>query len=87
MTTWLPLALVIVGLALVIIGTFMSLADWNKRHRLEARSEDHALGEVFEGLAKLFDALKGYPPGAQMTAFGIVLIVLGGLFGGVVAIK
>jgi len=87
MTTWIPLTIVIVGLVLILLGAYMSLADWNKKHRSESHSESHGLDKTFEGFAKLLEAMKHYPIGAQMIVFGIVLIIIGGVFGGVVALK
>jgi hypothetical protein len=35
------------------------------------------------GLAKLAEALKDYPPGQKLIVWGIVVLIIAGLFGGV----
>jgi hypothetical protein len=50
---------------------------------LEIGSKEAALGDTFAGLAKLLEALKGYPPGQVMIVLGIVLLIIGGMLAGV----
>jgi hypothetical protein len=41
------------------------------------------LAEELSGLAKVADAIKGFPLGQQLIVWGIVILIIGGLFGGV----
>jgi hypothetical protein len=84
------LVLVGLGVALIIVGAAISVADWNQRRRQQQEkvtkgviTEATGLDETLKGLAKLADALKGYPLGMQMIVWGIVVLVIAGIFGGV----
>lgn len=85
------LILVFLGIALILVGTFVSLKEW---HREQQAKKDAAakegvvtdqagIGETLQGLAKLADALKNHPLGMQLIIVGITLITLGGILGGV----
>ena len=74
----------VVGVILIVVGAMMSIADWNRRRKSQKKEgefETDELGaaEVLEGLAKLFDALKDYPLGRFIMAFGLVLILIGAI--------
>ncbi len=80
--TWL------VGLVLIVVGAALSIADWNRKQRARRAppgkpgdfvSEEAGAGEVLEGLAKLFDAIKGYETGRFLMALGFSLVVLGAI--------
>jgi hypothetical protein len=76
--------LVAVGLGLIIIGTVISVLEWNKLHKPKPKGE--VVTEptsALEGLAKLADALKGHPLGMQLIIAGIGVLVIAGVFGGV----
>lgn len=79
--------LVGLGVALIIIGCYISIVDWKRRHRPVAEdgvvTEGTSLAETLEGLAKLADALKGHPLGMQLIIVGIVLLVIAGIYGGI----
>jgi uncharacterized membrane protein len=86
------LVLIGIGVALIIIGTYVSLYEWKKQQaRLESEkakreevvTEAAGLGETLEGLAKLAEALKKHKLGMQLIIVGIVLITIGGLLGGI----
>jgi hypothetical protein len=80
------LALTGVGTFLIIVGVWVSLAD--RKRSLEKRgvqTEGNA-GPDLEGLAKLADALRHYPPGMQLIFLGIVLMLAGGATGGVASL-
>ena len=47
----------------------------------EARSD--ALKDDIEAFTKLLVALQGYPTGQQMIVFGILILIIAGVFGGV----
>jgi hypothetical protein len=88
------LVVIVVGLLLIVAGLYVSLAEWNaeQNRRLRAQRkpgvETDPLGapEVLEGLAKLADALKHHRLGFQLIIFGIALVIIGGMLGGVAAI-
>jgi hypothetical protein len=72
--------LVGLGILLILLGVYLSLQDWERNAKPKAKAP---LGEELKGLAKLADALKGYPLGMQLIVWGIVIILVGALFGGV----
>jgi uncharacterized membrane protein len=76
--TWL------LGVVLVVLGTSLSLADWRKKRRQATRpgtfqTDELSVPETLTALAKLFEALKGYPLGRYLIAIGLVLILLGAI--------
>jgi hypothetical protein len=79
--------LVGLGVALIILGAVISVADWNRRHKQKETkgviTEPTGLDETIKGLAKLADALKGYPLGMQLIVWGVVVLVIAGIFGGI----
>ncbi len=79
------LFLVGLGALLILLGAFMSLVDWNSK-RGGPSFAPGGLGGSLEGLSKLLDAMKNYPPGQKMIVFGIVILILGGLWGGVTSL-
>ena len=81
------LVLVAVGCALIALGAFMSWRDWDAKHRLEMKTEAHGLDKTLGSLAKLLEAMKGYPLGQQMIVFGIVVLLIAGLFGGITGLE
>jgi hypothetical protein len=81
------LVLVAVGILLILLGAYITLKDWNRKLEGKTGAERNALEGTLDGLAKLLKALQGYPLGQQLIVWGIVLLFLGGLFGGVAALK
>jgi hypothetical protein len=77
------LVLVAVGVLLILLGAWMSLKEWNKARFLKIQTEPKALDDTLEGLAKLLEALKSYPAGQKLIVFGIVILIIAGIFGGV----
>lgn len=86
------LLLVAVGVALIAIGTYISLHEWRREQRRQAQAmarsgevkeEAAGVGEAFEGLAALAEALRDHKLGMQLIIVGIALITLGGIMGGV----
>ena len=74
----------VIGVILIVVGATLSIADWNRRRQSQKKegefeTEELGTAEVLEGLAKLFDALKEYPLGRFMMAFGLVLILIGAI--------
>lgn len=58
--------LVGVGVLLILLGAYKSVKDWeNKLERLPVDRKQTKLAEALNGLAKLADAIKGYPPRQQ----------------------
>jgi hypothetical protein len=77
------LALTVVGMVLVGIGVYVSLSDRRRSHaKLEVQGTSGELG----GLAKLAEALRGYPLGLQFIFLGIACMIAGGGVGGFSAI-
>jgi hypothetical protein len=84
--------LVGLGVLLIVTGVIVSLIDWNRRNRpkrVEGKVVTDATGlpETLTGLAKLADALKGHALGMQLVMLGIVVLIIGGIFGGVAQLK
>ena len=81
------LVLVGVGILLILLGAYMSLRDWNRRLEGLPDAERNAIGGALEGLTKLAEALKNYPLGQQLIVWGILIVIIGGLMGGVGGLK
>jgi hypothetical protein len=76
--------LVGVGTLLILIGVYISVVDWQKKlDELPVDRKQARLAEELSGLAKVADAIKGFPLGQQLIVWGIVILIIGGLFGGV----
>ncbi|MGC2163128.1 MAG: hypothetical protein WA634_14545 [Silvibacterium sp.] len=82
------LVLVAVGVLLILLGAWLSLAEWKKAHPtvtnpavIGAKAEN--LGDTLSGLAKVLDAMKDYPAGQRLIVLGILVLVIAGLFGGI----
>lgn len=76
--------LVLVGLVLIGIGTYLSIADWNADRRPTAppgtfETTPTSAADVLAGLAKVFEALRDYPIGRFMIAIGFAMVVLGAI--------
>lgn len=72
------------GVLLILIGICVSLAEWKRQQQRETgriRTDELALKETLEGLAKLADALKGHRLGMQLIIAGMALILIGGSIG------
>lgn len=79
--------LVGLGTLLILLGAYMSVREWKKKlDELPVDRKQAKLGEQLSGLAKLADALKNYPRGQQMIVWGIVILIIAGMFGGVAGI-
>ena len=76
------LVLVAVGTLLIVLGAYISLKDWQAK-RAPSSPAASAVSESLDGLAKLADALKSYPLGQQLVVWGIVVLIVAGVFGGV----
>jgi len=74
--------LVGVGVLLILLGAFMSLRDWHEKLDEKPASKPQSLDKTLVSLTKLAVAISGYPVGQQLIVWGIVIIVIGGLFGG-----
>lgn len=78
------LVLMGLGVFLVVVGVYVSLAEWRRQRQREAgriKTDELALKESLQGLAKLADALKGHPLGMQLIIVGMTLILIGGSVG------
>ena len=74
--------LVAVGVLMILAGVYMSLEDWKKKHAGEIRTRPESLEGALTALGKLADAVKTYPPGQQLIVWGIVVLIIAGVFGG-----
>ncbi len=79
------LVLVGVGILLILLGAWLSLAEWKRANPAAIAARD--LGETLTGLARLLDALKDYPVGRQLIVLGIVILIIAGIFGGVSGLR
>jgi len=83
------LIIVIVGICIIVIGVTLAFHDWKAKQRAEApkrsgvRTEAAGLGKTIGALAKLAKALESYPLGMQLVFVGVLVIIIGGVFGGV----
>jgi uncharacterized membrane protein len=77
------LVLVVVGVLLILLGAWMSLNDWKREHANKIGAKKDSLEKTLTGLTKLLEALKTYPTGQRLIVFGIVVLIIAGLFGGV----
>ncbi len=79
--------LVGLGVMLITVGCVIAVLDWRRRNRPTsdggATAQAAGISEALTALAKLADALKGYPLGMQLIIAGIVVLVIAGVFGGV----
>jgi hypothetical protein len=78
-----PLLLVGVGVLLILLGAWMSLRTWQATRAGQVGVRPESPEGVLTGLAKLLEAMKTYPPGQQMIVFGLLLVIVGGLWGGI----
>jgi uncharacterized membrane protein len=77
------LVLIGVGVLMILVGVWLTLREQNKKLQSQLENKPKALGETFEGLAKLLEAMKTYPTGQRLIILGIVVVIIAGLFGGV----
>jgi len=77
------LVLVAVGVLLILLGAWLSLAEWNKARAAEIGAKSEGLGDTLTGLARVLEAMKDYPAGQKLIILGIIVLVIAGLFGGV----
>jgi hypothetical protein len=75
--------LVGLGVLLILLGAYMSLEEWKKELDKHPKVKEQSLADNLKGLAKLAEAIKGYPRGQQLIVWGIVIIIIGAMFGGV----
>jgi hypothetical protein len=85
------LVVVGVGLVMVVTGVVISVVDWRQKNA-EAKNQamrTHALGlaEDLNALRKLVIVLKSQPLGEKLIVYGIVVMVIGGILGGVAALN
>ena len=81
------LVLVAVGVFLIILGAWMSLKDWKAKREGKIEGKPESLEKVLTAFTKLLEALKYYPPGQRLIVFGIVVLIIAGLFGGVCGLQ
>jgi hypothetical protein len=79
----LGLILVSIGAFLILLGAWMSVVEWRKKLVGSPGAKPSGVGSTLTGLAKLMTALKDYPTGQRMIVFGIVVVIIGGVIGGV----
>ena len=77
--TILGMAVVIVGLLLVVLGSGMAWAS----ERVPKGTRTKGMPETLGGLASLANALAKHPVGIRLVFLGIVLIIVGGIMAGV----
>jgi hypothetical protein len=77
------LVLVALGCSLIALGTYMSWKDWDRKNRLVKTNNPNSIDKTITALAKLLEAMKDYPLGQQLIVWGIIVLVIAGLFGGI----
>lgn len=77
------LVLVGVGTLLILLGAVMSASEWRRAQSGKFDVKPQSLGSTLASLTKLLEALKEYPASQRMIVFGIVVLIIGGIFGGV----
>lgn len=88
MSNWTSIAaivLTLLGTLLIGLGAFMSFSDWNRKNNAGLRGQADSFTPA--GLEKLAIALRDYPPGQQMIVWGILVLILAGLFGGIAGLR
>jgi hypothetical protein len=75
--------LVAIGTGMILLGTYMSYQDWRRKHANRVSSEPQSLAGTLTALGKLAEAIKTYPAGQQLIVWGIVLLIIAGVFGGI----
>jgi hypothetical protein len=75
--------LVAVGVLLIFVGTYISVLDWRRKYAGETESVPQSTASTLTALGKLADAIKEYPLGQQLIVWGIVVLIVVGIFGGV----
>ena len=78
----LSLVSVMAGIASISLGTLMSLHQWATAQHGLIKSRRDYLGPTLTGLSKLAEAVNHEPNGQRLIFFGIVLLMIGGLLGG-----
>jgi hypothetical protein len=73
--------LVAVGVGMILLGAYMSFEDWRKKRAGESGQE--SVQDTLTALGTLAEAIKTYPPGQQLVVWGIVVLIIAGVFGGV----
>jgi hypothetical protein len=68
---------------MIVSGSVLSILDWRKAQSQRLVVEGAALEGELKALAKLAEAIKGYPFGQQLIVWGIVVLIIAGLFGGI----
>jgi len=81
------LAVVSVGLFMIVAGVLISIIDWRSKKQ-EAKQGGMAnkplgLDADLTALKELVVALANKPLGMQLVVWGIVLLLIGGVMGGV----
>ena len=77
------LLLVVLGVALILLGAWMSLRDWQQKREGRLKTRPESLDETLQGLAKVLEALKAYPVGQRLIVFGIMVLIIAGILGGI----
>jgi predicted RND superfamily exporter protein len=75
-----------VGLAVVVIGVIVTLVDWWDKRKASTKKlvgADLGLDDDLNALQKLLVELAKHPVGTGLIVFGIVLMLIGGMLGGV----
>ena len=75
--------LVGLGALMILAGIFMSVSDWKKKHEGKLETSPHSLEGTLTALGRVADAVKTYPPGQQLIVWGIVVLILAGVFCGI----
>jgi hypothetical protein len=83
----LTLVSVMAGIALVSCGALMSLYQWTTAESGIIKTRRDYLGPTLTGLPKLVEAVNYEPNGQKLIFFGIILLMIAGVLGGLSLIE
>ncbi len=83
------LILVGVGIAMIAIGTLITVVDWKNASKSHPGTQSAALGlsDTLNAFQKLVVALAKHPIGIRLIVLGIVCVLVGGILGGIAGIS
>ncbi|MFF3673370.1 hypothetical protein ACFYYS_05190 [Streptomyces sp. NPDC002120] len=72
------------GVLMIVLGVIVSLSELRTKTPTDtSRQRELGLSDTIGALAKLAEALREYPLGRFLVAWGTVILLIGGVMGGV----
>jgi hypothetical protein len=75
------------GIAMIVLGALISLYQWMTAEHGVIKTRRDYLGPTLTGLSKLVEALNHEPNGQRLILFGIVVLTIAGVLGGLSLIE